>query len=417
VTSDIAQPLTKRGVPIDPTLRVLALGTLVNRAGAGALVTTFALFFTREVHFHATQVGAALSVGALAGLLVVVPGGHLGDIRGPREVLWQSTVLSGVVTLPLLVTRQLWALIIVMALVNGSNAVANSVRSGYVARVAVGGQGVRFKAYLRAVTNVAMGAGALFGGLALWINEPWAYLATFALDAITSIWAGLLFLRLPHLEPAPARAAGEPRLAVMRDAPFVVVTLLSGILAMHFMVMEIGIPLWISEHTHAPTSMVAILLVLNTAVVAMFQVRLSQGADTVLSSAHSVLRGGFWIAAGFVIIGFSDGPGATGAVILLIVGASVHVVGEMITSGGQWGVAMGLAPMERQGQYQGFNALGFGLAGVVAPSLIAALCISWGRPGWFVFGGLILASTAALEPTCRWALATREKYGAATASG
>ncbi|MET3962781.1 MFS family permease [Marmoricola sp. OAE513] len=417
MASDSPAPLTRRGVPIDPTLRVLAVGTLVNRAGAGALVTTFALYFTREVGIHPAQVGLALSIGALVGMVAAVPGGHLGDLRGPREVLQTFSVLTGLATLGLLVTRELWALALVMALIGSFDSVANSVRNGYIARAAVGGQGVRFKAYLRAVTNVAMGLGALMGGLALWINEPWAYLATFALDGASSILAGLLFARLPHLEPAPAGGAGEPRLAVLRDAPYVVVTLLNGIVVMHFVVMEVGIPLWISEHTEAPTSMVAVLLILNTAVVALFQVRMTLGADDVTSSARAMFRGGLWIAVGFVVIGFSDGLGATDAVLLLLVGSSIHVVGEMITSGGQWGVTMGLAPSERQGQYQGFASLAFSMANVVAPTLIALLCISWGRPGWFVLAGLILGAAAGIGPVCRWALATRTRYGAATASG
>ncbi len=416
MASDLA-PLTRRGIPTDPNLRVLALGTLVNRAGGGALVTTFALYFTREVGFAPAQVGLALSVGALVGMLVQVPGGHLGDVRGPRDVLRTSTILAGVFALPLLVTRQLWALIIVMALVGGAEAVSNAVRNGYIARIAVGGQGVRFKAYLRAITNVAMGLGALLGGIALWINHPWAYLTVLGLDATSTIITGLLFSRLPALAPAPARAAGEPRLAVLRDAPYVVVTVLSGIVAMHFIVMEVGIPLWISVHTHAPTSMVAVLLVINTAIVALFQVRMSQGTDTVTSSANAMVRGGLWIAAGFVVISLSDGPGKVAAIGLLVGGAMVHVVGEMITSGGQWGVSMGLAPEERQGQYQGFSGLGFGLANVVAPTLITVLCIQWGRPGWYVMAGLVLGAAVALRPASAWALATRERYGAATATG
>ena len=44
---------------------------------------------------------------------------------------------------------------------------------------------------------------------------------------------------------------------------FVAATVLCGLVAMHFVVMEVGIPLWISEHTTAPTSMVAVLLILN----------------------------------------------------------------------------------------------------------------------------------------------------------
>ncbi|MFL6061497.1 MAG: MFS transporter [Marmoricola sp.] len=418
MASDQLAPLTRRGIPLDPNLRVLALGTFVNRAGGGALVTTFALYFTRVVGLHAAQVGLALSIGAGVGMLTQVPAGHLGDVRGPREVLRALTVASGVTSLGLLFARDLWALILVIAISFGFDAGSNAVRNGYVARIAAGGgQGVRFKAYLRAVTNVAMGIGALLGGIALSIDQTWAYLTVLAIDSASTIATGLLFSRLPHLAPAPERAEGEPRLAVLRDLPFVVVTFLCGIVAMHFIVMEVGIPLWISEKTNAPTSMVAVLLVINTAVVALFQVRMSRGADDVRNSANAMLRGGLWIAAGFVLLSLTNGTDRTTAIGLLLLGASVHVVGEMITSGGQWGVSMGLAPEERQGQYQGFAGLGFGLANVLAPTLITLLCITWGRPGWFVMAGLVLGAAAALGPVCRWALATRERYGAASATG
>jgi MFS family permease len=120
-----------------------------------------------------------------------------------------------------------------------------------------------------------------------------------------------------------------------------------------------------------------------------------------------MVTGCAWIAAGFVVISFSDGTGATVAVVLLLVGAAVHVVGEMISSGGQWGISMGLAPDERQGQYQGFAGLGFSLSNVIAPTLIALLCIEWGRPGWWVMGGLVLAAGVLQVPVCRWALRTR----------
>ena len=73
----------------------------------------------------------------------------------------------------------------------------------------------------------------------------------------------------------------------------------------------------------------------------------------------------------------------------------------MVGSGGQWGVQMGLAPRERQGQYQGFAGMSFSLSGIIAPPLITLLCIDWGRPGWFVLGGLILAAGALSIPACR----------------
>lgn len=417
MASDLIAPLTKRGVPIDPTLRTLAVGTFVNRAGSGALVTVFALYFTRKVGLEPSQIGLALSIGAFVGMLTQVPFGHLGDVRGPKEVLRGLTFITGACSLTLLLTRDFLLLILVISVLTGFEAGANGVRNGYIARIATGGQGVRFKAYLRAVTNVAIGLGALLGGLALAVDESWAYLSVIALDGIGTIGAGLLYASLPHLEPAPPAAEGEPRLAVLRDLPYVVVTLLAGIIAMHFVIIEVGIPLWVAGHTDAPKSMVAVLLVLNTAAVALFQVRLARGTETVTSSARLAVFGAAWMAGGFVLIAMADGVGRNAAIALLVLGSAVHVVGEMLSSGASWGVSMGLAPLERQGQYQGFAGLGFSIANVAAPTATTLLCIEWGRPGWFILGGLILAAAVVNRPVCAWALATREKYGAATATG
>ena len=405
--AEVPPRLTRRGVPVDPALRVLALGTFVNRAGTGASTTTFALFFTQHVGFSAASVGLVLSVATFIGMLGQVPLGHLGDTRGPREVMRTLTVAAGVVLLGLIVARALWVLVVVVALSNLLVMGNGAVRNGYIARVATGGRGVQFKAYLRAVTNVAMSLGAMLGGLALLVDRTWAFLAVFALDAVATIATGLISSRLPHLEPAPARGVGEPRLAVLHDHPFVVVTILNGLVAMHFVVMELAIPLWIAQHTRAPTAMVAILLVINTVVVALFQVRMTRGVDDVPAATHAMVVGCLWIAAGFLVISFSDGAGAAVATALLVAGAGVHVVGEMISSGGQWGMSMGLAPTERQGQYQGFASLGFSLSNVVAPTLITLLCIEWGRPGWWVMGALVLAAGALTVPASRWALRTR----------
>jgi MFS family permease len=414
---DVPRRLTVRGVPVDPDLRILATATLVNTFGNGALMTTFALYFTRVVGLRPTQVGLALSAGALAGLLIQVPAGHLADLRGPRRVLQGFTFGASIAILGLLFARSVWALVAVIAVVSLFDRGARAVLSGYVARIAEGGQGVQFKAYLRAMTNVGISLGALFGGLALWVDQSWAYLGVFALDAVTcaatAIWLG----RLSHIAPAPPRASGEPRMAVLHDLPFVVVTLLSGVTAMHFMVIEVALPLWIAQETSAPRFLVAVTLMINTVCVALLQVRLTRKIDRVGPSSRAMARSGFWVAGGFALIAFASGQPAWLAILLLCAGTLVHVVGEMIGSGGQWGVQMGLAPRERQGQYQGFAGVGFSLSGMVAPTLVVLLCIEWGRPGWFVMGAVIIAASVLMVPASSWALRSRERYGVLTHSG
>lgn len=417
MTVEVDEALTRRGIPVDPTLRILALGTLVNRAGGGLLVTTLALYFTRIVGLRPAEVGLALSLAGIGSMLAQLPAGHLGDVLGPRRVMQRLTLAGGVVSFGLMFAHDFWTLTLVYFVTNVFMVGGGAVRNGYIAQVAPGGQGVAFKAYLRAVTNTAIAFGALLGGVALWIDAPWAYLSAFALNSVCTVANGLIVGRVPDLAPAPARAAGEPRLAVLRDLPFVVITVLNGVFAMHFMVVDIGIALWISVHTSAPQSMFAVLLVLNTVAVAVFQVRLSRLAVDVGSASRAMLTGGLWIAAGFVVIAFSGSVSTPVAIGLLLAGASLHVVGEMIGSGGQWGVQMGLAPHERQGQYQGFAGMGFSVSTIIAPSLITLLCIEWGRPGWFVMAALVLGAAVLTVPASRWALATRERYGAATASG
>ncbi|MEO7235058.1 MAG: hypothetical protein ABIW80_06750, partial [Lapillicoccus sp.] len=76
-----------------------------------------------------------------------------------------------------------------------------------------------------------------------------------------------------------------------------------------------------------------------------------------------------------------------------------------------------LAPMERQGQYQGLAGMSFSLASVVAPPLVALLCIGWGQPGWLLVGGLVLVAALLNVPASAWALRTRERYGVTTHSG
>ena len=416
MTTYDATPLTRWGVPYDRDLRVLATGSFANRFGTGAVMTTSALYFTRHVGFTATEVALALSVAAFAGIFVQVPAGHLGDTRGPREVLVVFMAGAALFSAPPVLATTPWMLAVLLTLLALFERSAGAVNQGVIAQLATGGRGVLFKAYLRAVTNTAIALGSVFGGAALVIDETWAYVAVFVLNALFTGFAAWNCTRLPHLPPYQ-RSVGEPRLAVLRDLPFVVITAITGVFNLHFFVMELGLALYISERTQAPTVMVAVLLLLNTVMVALFQVRLSRGADSVEAGAKAMVTGGWFIAAGFVVVGLADHGSLWFVIAALVVGSLVHVVGEMIGSGGQWSLQMGLAPHERQGQYQGFAGLGFSVMAVIGPPVVAFFCVEQGERGWLMLAAIMVVTALASVPAARWALATREQYGVTTHSG
>lgn len=416
MTTRTGEALTRRGIPVDPELRILALGAFANRLGAGAVLTTSALFFTRKVGLTATEVALALSVSAIVGIIVQVPAGHLGDVRGPRAVLTVFLAGAALFSVAPAFARTPWTLTLALGVLAAFERSAGSLNQGVVAQIARGGRGVLFKAYLRAVTNTALGLGSLLGGAALILDETWAYMAVFFVNALFTGFAAWNTTRLPHLPPIPV-VEGQPRLAVLRDWPYVVIAAITGLFSLHFFVMELGLALYVSAHTAAPTVMVAALLVINTAAVALFQVRMSRRADSVEAGAKALVRGALWIAAGFAIVGLAARGSTWLAIVFLVAGSLVHVVGEMIGSGGQWGLQMGLAPHERQGQYQGFAGLGFSVMAVVGPPVVTFFTVDIGEAGWLMLAGIMIAISLVSVPAARWALASRARYGVTTHSG
>ena len=70
--------------------------------------------------------------------------------------------------------------------------------------------------------------------------------------------------------------------------------------------MELGLALYVPAQTATPTVMVAVLLILNTTAVALFQVRPSRRADSVEAGARSHVRGALWIAAAFAVVAVAE---------------------------------------------------------------------------------------------------------------
>jgi hypothetical protein len=185
----------------------------------------------------------------------------------------------------------------------------------------------------------------------------------------------------------------------------------------HFFIIEIGLVLFIAERTSAPMVLVSGTLILNTVLVALLQVRLTRHIDTVTDGSRAFVVAGWLVAGGFVLIGLAQDLPVWAACALLVVGTVVHVLGEIVGSGGQWAQQMGLAPHERQGQYQGFASLSFGAARVIGPPVAAYCCVVMGRTGWIVLAVAMVLIAFAMGPVARWALATRASYGITTHSG
>ena len=387
-------------LPADPAQRSFALATLANTAGNGMFYAVSAIYFTQSVGLSPAQVGIGLTIAGLCGLLAGIPAGHLGDIRGPRNVLVGLALAEGAGVAAYALVDGFLAFVLVASVVTTVDRSANAVRSGMIAALGAPGDRVRLRAYLRAVTNVGITVGAPIGGLALVADTHTAYLIVILVNAATFVVAALLILRVPPVPPRPHTGDG-PRLAVLRDRPFVLVAVVHAFLALHFALLDVALPLWIVHRTEAPKWLVAVLLLMNTVTVVAFQVRASRGVETVVQGAVALRRAGLVLAVACVIFAMSGGASAPVAVTLLLVATMVHVTGELLQSAGGWAVSFGLAPEDRQGEYQGLFSTGFAATSMLAPAVLTALCVTWGWPGWIVLGAVFAAAGVGMVPIVR----------------
>jgi MFS family permease len=381
--------------------RLLAAAQLAGSLGDGAFLTCSVLFFTRIVGLTPAQVGLGLTLGWAVGSVAGVPLGHLADRHGARGSAVLLALATAVSILAFLVVRSPLLFVLAACLYGSCQTGLAAVRQALLAALADPERRTRVRAHLQSAGNAGLAVGAGLGGLALSADTASAYLTVFVLEAASFVITAALML--PAVTTAAPRA-GEPKLAVLRDRPYALVTLLNAILLLRMPLLSVAIPLWIVERTAAPGWTVSALFVLNTVVVVLLQVRVAGRLASIGAAARMVRRSGLLLFASCVAFALSAlGTSPWVAFAVLVAGALVQVLGEMLQSAGSWEIGFALAPADQQGQYQGFFGTGTSVARAIGPVLLSTVVIGWGLPGWLLMGAVFLAAGWAMGPAVRWA--------------
>jgi MFS family permease len=381
--------------------RLLAAAQLAGSLGDG----------TRIVGLSPAQVGLGLTLGWAVGSVAGVPLGHLADRHGARGSAVLLALATSASILTFLLVRTPLLFVLAACLYGSCQTGLAAVRQALLAALADPERRTRIRARLQSAGNAGLAVGAGLGGLALSADTAPAYLTVFVLDALGFVVTAALMLALPSV-PASAPRTGEPKLAVLRDRPYALVTLLNAVLLLRMPLLSVAIPLWIVERTSAPGWAVSALFVLNTVVVVLLQVRVAGRLASIGAAARMVRRSGVLLFASCVAFALAaSGTSPWVAFAVLVVGAVVQVFGEMLQSAGTWEIGFALAPADRQGQYQGFFGTGVSVARAIGPVLLSTVVIGWGLPGWLLLGALFLAAGYAMGPAVRWAQSTRVTPG------
>jgi len=387
-------------------LRLLVASTLVNTLGNGLWMASSALFLTRSVGLSVRETGLALTVTALVCLVASAPMGYIADRRGPRGVLLVGLVALAAGTAALALVGSFATFLVVAAPMAVADAAQRAAKGAVIAGAVPPEKRVHTRAYLRSVTNIGIAAGAALAGVGLAVDTRAAYLTLIFGDAVTYLIAAAILSRLAPVPPTPARTEG-PRLIALRDRPFLAFVVLDGLLATHFGLFEVALPLWIAHRTDAPRWLIAVLFLINTTAVVTFQVRAARGTDELSGAARASRRAGLALLVACCLYALSGTSGGALTIALLVGGSCVHVVGELWHAASGWGISFGLAPADAHGQYQGAYSIGMQLGQMLAPFAVTALAVGWGGPGWLLLGVAFAIVGGLVPPTVRRAILSR----------
>ncbi|HUQ61473.1 MFS transporter [Lentzea sp.] len=404
--TSLHEKLIRQVYPPKGPVRVLVAANLGHGLSNGMLLTVVVLYFTNSVHIPATHVGIGLTIAAALKMAVSVPLGHLTDVVGARSAAVAFHIVRGGFIAGYVLAENAVAFAIVATLVYVAESGAHSTEATVVAAAMPPDQRVKARAYTRSANNIGFSVGALAGGVALTADSRPVYVSLLVICAVLYAASGLVYLKLPDAEKV-ARPEGASRWEVLRDRPFAVFGLLNILLVMNVGILLVALPIWISQKTSAPPVLYSVILVLNTIMVVLFQVRASEGAETIEGGAKALRRCGLLLAVCCALFAFAQGQSAWVAIAFLLAGAVVHAISELLYSAGSWALAFELAPEHAHGQYQGFFGMTSNLGSMVTPIVVTTLIIDQGWPGWLVLGALLLAAGLAAPSVARWAAATR----------
>ncbi|TYL54599.1 MFS transporter [Agromyces mariniharenae] len=410
----------------DPVLRILVIATLISRVGRGIFLTVTVLYFTLIVGLAPHEVAIVLGAASAAGVLSSLAGGWLADRVSARRLLIVLSIVDGVGLICYVFAHDFASALVIAVVVGAVEQAANSTRMAIIARAFDGGRRVHARAVLRTVTNVAIAVGSGVGALALLAGTADAYrwiivgAGVMYLAGVTQLVKLPRSVDAPTHVPSPASAptataatpdttdaaadtttAGPTDAAPRRsrfahspwrDPRYLGLTALSAIFGMQFGVGEVGVPLWIANDTNAPEVLVAVVLILNTVIVVLFQVPLSRGTHDLRRAGRVSAIAAWLMAAACLVYAAAAGLPAGFAIAVIVIAAIAHAFAEVLSQAGGWGLSFELADPVRAGTYQGVFSMGYSLGAMVAPLFVTSTALTFGLGGWAILGAVFLAS-------------------------
>lgn len=377
----------------DSGFRLFALSTGMSAFGNGIFAAVSFLYYTQVLGEAPTLAGAVLTGAGVLAILGSVPLGRFMDHSSPSVINGLLLAAQGVAVGALILDGGTGVFVAVAGGVALVSKLRLAARGALIAVAFTGESRLRVRAFMRSLSNIGIGFGS--GAAAFVVSSDdrdrfrWALAVVAVLYVLSALpmWRLRVSVNRSTVRNNPSDATG---VGALRDRRYVIVALLNGALGVHFLLIEIAVPIWLSQDPTRPLWLVSAGLIINTCIVAGVTVPLSPYVDSARRAVVAQVVAGVLIATSCCAIALA-GVLATQMSIALALGAFViYSFGEVVQATAAWQLSFDLADPNRSGEYQGVFASGSSVGPVIAPLLISALLTSTGNGGWLLLASLVL---------------------------
>lgn len=392
-------------VPAQPEARQLAAMQLASSVADGAYYASIAVYLLVFLDFPAIEVAVVLAVAALAGFFGGIGFGFAADLVRTRLLLVSLALGSALAMLAYAFVDTILAFATAAALHRVCQKGAASIRGAALPRIVGETERVLVRGQLQGIYNLGLATGALGASVAIVADTRLGFQILFAVAAafqFTAAWPASRLLLPEGLGIDLAKKASFLSGSVLSDRRFLSVFALHAIMLLNVPIIDLVLPFWVLSFTNAPSFIVPVVFALNTVGAIVFQAAIARrvtstdAAIRTYRTAGIVLMLAFWA---FALAGLTDAVWL--ACALLILGACVQIVGEMMQLSAGWHVSYALAPPNKHGQYQGVFLQGMTVAEILGPLLQTVVIAEGGALGWFALGTTFMIAGFCIAPLIR----------------
>jgi predicted MFS family arabinose efflux permease len=372
-------------------------GALLDATATGLYLAVATLYFVQQIHIPAASVGLALSIANVCGLLVPMPVARLTRRLGLARVYIALLVLRGIGMAAYGLADGYWRYLAVTVFFTAASRAALPLLQVLVGVMESEADRTRTMASLRTVNNIGLGAGFFLAGGVQLLGSDTAYLLLFLAGGlafgVVAVVTAVAARGVDRAVAPPSEPTSRPR-TVYTDHRFITVAVANAVMLLHDSMLFVLIPLWVVQRSGLSATVSSILLMLNTVITVLLQVRVARYAKGFGGSMRLLRWSVVALAVAGVVLGSAEsGPPwvlivlLTGAVVLLTVGENLHAVAG-------WELSFLMSQPQRRAQYLSLFSLGYSGQLIVGPALMTSVVLPWGMPGLLMMTALFTVALA-----------------------